>query len=244
MKIRWLLIDFDNTLMDTEAHSLPVLIERFNILYADKLVAPLTLSIFQAHFHGLSGQTLCDRMSAYFNIPVDYADLFNDREQVMQAHYQSLPSGVLMAPSVVSVLSEYQQQGMTLALVTNNPLQRAFAAMRCADNQQGAQLATLFGANFFEARPIQKPDPDVYLRALRHLNADPDQSIAIEDSPTGVQAARGAGLVTLGYVGLSPEPALAAQRLRAAGCKATFERWADLRQVYSNAYSPNYLYTS
>jgi HAD superfamily hydrolase (TIGR01509 family) len=42
------------------------------------------------------------------------------------------------------------------------------------------------------ARP--KPFPDVYLEAARQLNAPPALCIVFEDSPTGVEAARAAGM--------------------------------------------------
>ncbi len=39
-----------------------------------------------------------------------------------------------------------------------------------------------------------KPDPAVYLRAARLLSLSPVQCLVIEDSPTGIAAARGAGM--------------------------------------------------
>lgn len=39
-----------------------------------------------------------------------------------------------------------------------------------------------------------KPAPDVYLRAVAHLDANPAETIALEDSPSGVRAAHTAGL--------------------------------------------------
>ena len=43
-----------------------------------------------------------------------------------------------------------------------------------------------------------KPSPDVYLRACELLDAEPSRSIALEDSPTGVAAARAAGMFVIG----------------------------------------------
>jgi HAD superfamily hydrolase (TIGR01509 family) len=43
-----------------------------------------------------------------------------------------------------------------------------------------------------------KPSPDVYLRACELLAASPTASIGLEDSPTGVAAARAAGLYVIG----------------------------------------------
>jgi HAD superfamily hydrolase (TIGR01509 family) len=43
-----------------------------------------------------------------------------------------------------------------------------------------------------------KPAPDLYLRACELLAVAPTHSIALEDSPPGVAAARAAGLYVLG----------------------------------------------
>ena len=39
-----------------------------------------------------------------------------------------------------------------------------------------------------------KPDPACYREALRRLRLDPGEAVALEDSPTGLAAARGAGM--------------------------------------------------
>lgn len=46
------------------------------------------------------------------------------------------------------------------------------------------------------ARP--KPAPDIYLEAARQLEADPLHTVALEDSPSGVAAARAAGMFVIG----------------------------------------------
>ena len=43
----------------------------------------------------------------------------------------------------------------------------------------------------------RKPAPDVYLTAAQRLGADPRLSVAIEDSSTGIAAARAAGMKTV-----------------------------------------------
>ena len=47
-----------------------------------------------------------------------------------------------------------------------------------------------------------KPAPDIYLRACELLGARPSDSIALEDSPTGVAAGRAAGLFVIGVPSL------------------------------------------
>lgn len=54
-----------------------------------------------------------------------------------------------------------------------------------------------------------KPAPDVYLEVCARLAVTPDQAVAIEDSPVGVQAARAAGMHVIGV------PSVAGVRLDA-----------------------------
>jgi beta-phosphoglucomutase-like phosphatase (HAD superfamily) len=42
------------------------------------------------------------------------------------------------------------------------------------------------------------PAPDLYLRACELLGIEPTRSVALEDSPPGVAAARAAGMLVLG----------------------------------------------
>jgi HAD superfamily hydrolase (TIGR01509 family) len=43
-----------------------------------------------------------------------------------------------------------------------------------------------------------KPAPDIYLEACRRLGVEPADTVAIEDSPSGVAAAKAAGLFVIG----------------------------------------------
>jgi len=52
-----------------------------------------------------------------------------------------------------------------------------------------------------ERVPRPKPWPDVFLRAAELLNTPPDQCLVIEDSMLGIQAARAAGMLCIGYNG-------------------------------------------
>lgn len=46
-----------------------------------------------------------------------------------------------------------------------------------------------------------KPHPDIYLAAAKGLGVDPAKCLAIEDSPTGAQAALSAGMTVVGFCG-------------------------------------------
>src|SRR5699024_3603646 len=52
-----------------------------------------------------------------------------------------------------------------------------------------------------------KPSPDPYLLAAEQLCVNPADCLALEDSPTGVRSATGAGVPTLGVPHVVPLPA-------------------------------------
>lgn len=224
----WLFLDFDNTMMATEQYAVPSLIARFNTLYAEAAGRELTLYEFKQHFHGQARETLCQNLSEHFGISVDYPLLYDAREARMMEYLQHLPNGVPMAPYLIETLTGLSEEGAVLSFVSNNPIQRALCAMRFASNQQGDALAKLFGTRYFEAGTEQKPAPEVYLRAMKQVGADPAKSFAVEDSVTGAKSAIAAGLTTFAYTGLTESATELAEKLLALGCKEAFDDWRQL----------------
>lgn len=227
MKKKWLFLDFDNTLMATEQFAVPSLIAQFNALYENQIEHPLTYDEFKRHFHGQARESLCENLSRHFQIDVKFSQLYDQREWRIMQHLQSLPEGVPMAEHLIETLNHLESQAMSFALVSNNPIQRALAAMRYANNQKGNELARLFGTHFFEAGEVQKPKPDVYLRALQQVSASPGSSYAVEDSLTGATAAIKAGLTTFGFTGFADDPNEMKNKLLEVGCEATFHSWRE-----------------
>jgi beta-phosphoglucomutase-like phosphatase (HAD superfamily) len=60
-----------------------------------------------------------------------------------------------------------------------------------------------FQGKIFSSEQVDKPKPhpDVYLHAIGNLDLKPNQIVVVEDSPTGVQAAKYAGLRVIGFLG-------------------------------------------
>jgi HAD superfamily hydrolase (TIGR01509 family) len=67
-----------------------------------------------------------------------------------------------------------------------------------------------------------KPDPAIYLEACRRLAVDPADGLALEDSPTGVVAAKAAGLYCIGV------PERETVDLAAAGADLVLASLADI----------------
>ncbi len=78
--------------------------------------------------------------------------------------------------------------------------------------------------------PTSKPDPAVYLHALRALGLRPEQTVAVEDSLPGATSAVAAGIRTVGNLQFVP-PAERGERrtqLQTAGVVAVVTSWAEV----------------
>ena len=69
---------------------------------------------------------------------------------------------------------------------------------------------------------VGKPDPAVYLAAMRDLDVAAGEAIALEDSPRGVEAARRAGVFTIAV------PNGVTRRMGDAGADLTLDSMADM----------------
>lgn len=69
-----------------------------------------------------------------------------------------------------------------------------------------------------------KPDPGLFLHAAQQLGVHPSHCVVVEDSLSGIHAAKAAGMRVLGFTGGDPE---AGQQL-AASCDDLFHRMSDL----------------
>jgi len=91
-------------------------------------------------------------------------------------------------------------------------------------------LARHFGDRLFTAQMVDrgKPAPDLFLYAARRMQADPVRTLVIEDSVSGVRAAKAAGMTVWGFVGGSHYRARdGAASLLEGGADRVFARMAD-----------------
>lgn len=86
-------------------------------------------------------------------------------------------------------------------------------------------LLPWFEGRIFTADDVQhpKPAPDLFLHAARTLGAQHWETTVIEDTPSGVLAAKAAGMNAIGFAAMTP-----ADLLLAAGADAIAESMAEV----------------
>lgn len=100
--------------------------------------------------------------------------------------------GLALRAGVKELMADCERAGVRMAIATTTS--GANAAELLAQ-QLGANWRSRFAAVVCaEQAPRKKPDPQVYQRALALLGLQAAETVAIEDSPAGIQAARQAAV--------------------------------------------------
>lgn len=172
-----LVFDFDGLIVDTETP----LVEAWVELHAEHGL-PYEL----AKAHGVVGHVGID-FDPWSAFPTnrDRAELEREYRRRTRLYTNRQP----VLPGVMALLDEAKRRGLRMAVASNSDhahverhldrlsLRPYFAAIRCIDDVAAG-----------------KPAPDVYLAALKALDAPAATSVAFEDSVPGHVAAKRAGL--------------------------------------------------
>ena len=119
-------------------------------------------------------------------------------EELNELVIAELEHGVEAMVGARELLHELRRRGTPLGLVSNSPLAFVLRSLEIAGFED--RFDAVVSAHETAA---PKPAPDPYLEACRRLGVDAGpQVIALEDSPTGVAAARAAGLTVIGIPSL------------------------------------------
>ncbi|HET7446115.1 MAG TPA: HAD family phosphatase [Solirubrobacterales bacterium] len=115
-------------------------------------------------------------------------------EELNELVVAELEHGVEAMLGARELLTRLRERGTPIGLVSNSPLVFVLRSLEIAGFE--GQFDIVLSAHEVAA---PKPAPDPYLEACRRLGveAGPDV-VALEDSPTGVAAARAAGLTVIG----------------------------------------------
>jgi len=116
--------------------------------------------------------------------------------------------GVDPIPGAVETLDALDAAGIACCVGSNGPHSKMDASL------EAAGLDTRFrrgGSRIFSADDVAnpKPAPDLFVYAAGAMAAHPRRCVVIEDSPSGVEAARAAGMACIAYADITPAEVLA-----------------------------------
>jgi HAD superfamily hydrolase (TIGR01509 family) len=177
-----LILDFDGTILDTEDSVYRVWSELW-----DEHGHQLLLADWQGNIGSEDHFDPWIELEARLGRRLDPA-----RRRRCHTDQLRLVEGLEPRPGILPWLAEAEASGIEVGIASSSPLEWVgghldrlglrdrFSCLVCVDDDVPA-----------------KPDPTSYRLACQRLGADPRASVAVEDSPHGLTAARTAGLFTV-----------------------------------------------
>ncbi|PZQ51310.1 MAG: CbbY/CbbZ/GpH/YieH [Rhodovulum sulfidophilum] len=195
-----LLFDLDGTLL----HSDPLHHRAFASIFAER-GRELGLEEYNRRVIGRPNAQI---MAEYF--PEEDLARQTEIADLKEARFRDLLGAEAEPTAGIHALLDWAEAtGAGTAVVTNAPRRNAEAML--AASGLAARLTTLV---IGEECPRPKPDPLPYRMAMEILGVTPSHSVAFEDSPSGLRAARGSGAHAFGL-----SSSLTPEALRAAGAQ-------------------------
>jgi HAD superfamily hydrolase (TIGR01509 family) len=141
-------------------------------------------------------------------------------EELLELAAEDFASGIDPMLGAVELVGELRALGRPTAVASNSFHRLVDVALK------GSALSGAFDV-VVASDDVEdpKPAPDLFLEACRRLGVEPGESVAIEDSPTGVASAKAAGLYTIGI------PAIAEIVLDEADLVATSLEAPEVRRA-------------
>ena len=215
-----IIFDCDGTLITSEVLNNTAVSKALNHLGFVKYDLDLCLKSFQ----GKSFKDICKIVELSENAQIDKS-LFGNL--IKRFSIENIPK-IEAVPHAKSVLA---QINLPMAVGSNG--HREFVIKYL----QQAGLLDFFGEDniFTHNQHIKpKPYPDMFLHAAMIHNAEPAKSMVVEDSPTGVLAAKSAGMYAVGFTGAHFEQELAEKSLKDAGADIVVDDYNDILAIIQN----------
>lgn len=181
--------DFDGLILDTETP----LYEAWRWTFEQCGLKPIPIDEWALSLGRHDGDPLMidplERLRSQLSQETERDVDLDELQVVRRRRRDELLAKLPVRPGVVSLLDEATDLGIAVAIASSSP--RDWIEERLGPHGLLERFSMLACAG--DGVP-GKPDPSVYLMACRALDAHPARSVAFEDSPNGVTAAKAAGM--------------------------------------------------
>jgi HAD superfamily hydrolase (TIGR01509 family) len=132
-----------------------------------------------------------------FRPPFALEKLIAELHQTKTHYYVGMleQQGIPLRPGVLRLLNSAREQGLQLAIATTTTPENVTALLQNSIGVEALEWFDCIAAG--DVVKAKKPAADIYYYCLEHLQIEPTQCLAFEDSTNGVRAAVGAGIKTV-----------------------------------------------
>jgi len=231
-KITTLLFDCDNTLVLSESLAFEACADLANEILEkhgkpDRYTGPQLLS----EFVGQNFRGMMVSLQKKYDIALSQDDLeaYVSREE--DEVIKKLKAKLVPCEGVDTVLENLKGK-YTLAVVSSSALRRVKVSVEVVKQDKFFDQR-IYSAASSLPKPTSKPDPAIYLHAMKDLGVTAAECIAIEDSKSGATSAKNAKIRTVGYVGsYEPEEREKMEKvLLECNAKPIMKNWKEFPQI-------------
>jgi HAD superfamily hydrolase (TIGR01509 family) len=184
MPVKHILFDNDGTIVDSE-----IIASRIMLRHLALHGVNLSEQEYNMRYPGLRTRDILIalREEEGFRPPENFIQM------VHEEHNREFHRSLRAIPGMTSL---FRSLKVPKSMVSNGSVRHVDACLR------RVRLRSAVDGHIFSAEQVgnPKPSPDVYLHALETLRLKPSETLAVEDSTTGVLAAKSAGIQVVGFL--------------------------------------------
>ena len=184
MKYKAILFDLDGTIINTEQFWKEATLQLMN---KNPNACPIIKKELSEKLIGCALPESCKLIKHSLELSESIEELILEKETRALNLYKNQ---IMYLNGFENFFKQVIDRGLKTAIATNSTLKTLNVA------NQEAQLQKFFGEHMYSMALVNKPkpNPDIFLYAANKLEIDPSECLVIEDSITGVAAAKAANM--------------------------------------------------
>jgi HAD superfamily hydrolase (TIGR01509 family) len=180
-----IIFDMDGVLIDSE----PLFLDAINTLVVQAGKEPITNDENKEQLLGTTVEETWRRVIKMRDLPLPVEEYVAQYDPIVR---QVLEDHLVPQPGVRELIRTLKERRLHAAVASSSL--RSWVELKLDTIGLRDAFDTYLGGDDVSSG---KPAPDIYLKAATAIGIRPNECIAIEDSPFGIEAAKGAGMYTI-----------------------------------------------
>ncbi|AXQ79312.1 HAD family phosphatase [Streptococcus chenjunshii] len=190
--LQLIVFDMDGVIVDTEYLDFQLQSAYIKSLSANP--EQLTHDDF-SNLVGRSGTDLLMQIKELSQTELSFDEIEQGLADIEKEKYQAENYLPLFRSDITAILQYARGQGILLAVASSTQKPYLLDILKNCEIEEYFDLV-VSGQDF----PESKPNPAIYQSVLQKLGVPASKAVAVEDSPSGIEAAKGAGIYTIAYL--------------------------------------------